>query len=371
MALVFDQEIVETLENRGSPAFVLPGSHSPRGKSEEVDIMSSKKIVIVVVLIGVWTVGTAFAQIHSQKQQVEKGEGILVFETVELHEGGPPAKLHIACQLDTVDKHPVILMLGSLNSSQLPGWSADLVSEGYMLVAFSVAHPPDPDVSRRPQWLFFDQRFAHSYALGGHRAPTDAARVIDYLISRGDVHPKKIGWMGSSSTGIPGLSVAVVEPRLAAIVAFVSTGAYREWFKTWFINDLWQGDTDELWPETEQLLEEYDPILKVQGMYPTATLMVSGGADKVVDPTSARAFYSAAQPYYEQNPERLRLVVYEGFGHNLPLDVVKMYTENWFRLYMHPQKECPSPSVAPEHLEESVVQTQINEADHKDVIGAQ
>ncbi|MBI3414961.1 MAG: prolyl oligopeptidase family serine peptidase, partial [Verrucomicrobia bacterium] len=253
------------------------------------------------------------------------------FETVMLTNGPAPTTLKLAYCPGVVSRHSVILMLGSLESARLPAWSTNLVNEGFMLAAFSVAYPPDPDPARRPQWLFFDQRFAHSYALGGARAPADAARVIDYLTTRADVNPEKIGWLGSSSTGIPGLAVATREPRLAAIVAFVSTGAYRHWLATWHTNGLWQGRTKELWPETEQLLREHDPILRADKLFPCAALLVSGGEDKVVDPATARAFVEAARPRYTNDPDRLRLVVYEGFGHNLPLDVVQMHAEHWFR----------------------------------------
>ena len=151
----------------------------------------------------------------------------------------------------------------------------------------------DPDFKRRPQWLYFDQRFAHSYVLGGHRAAKDAGVVIDYLVKRGDVPREKIGWLGSSSTGIPGLFVTTEGPRLAAIVAFVSTGACREWFDTWRPNGLWRGNTDGLWPETEKLLTEYDPILFATNAFPTAVLMINGGIDKIVDAKTARSFVDA------------------------------------------------------------------------------
>jgi dienelactone hydrolase len=292
----------------------------------------------------------------------------LTCETVTLS-GGDPATIQIAYCTNTVKRHPAILMLGSLKRDELPPWSTDLVREGYMLVAFSVAHPPDPDPARRSQWLFFDERFAHSYVLGGYNAPRDARRVIDYLVGRGDVDRDKIGWLGSSSTGIPALAVATQGPRLAAIVAFVSTGAYRQWFETWHTNGLWRGKTNGLWPETEALLK-YDPILHVDKMFPTAVLMVSGGHDKVVDPKTARAFMDAARPYYESDPNRLRLVIYEGFGHNLPADVVKMYAEHWFHLYMHPTQPPPPVPEKPRTLRESAKQTQINAAEHKDVAGA-
>lgn len=295
----------------------------------------------------------------------------VIRETVTLKEGGPPATLHLAYRKGVVKRHPVILMLGSLDPKQLPEWSTGLVDKGYMLVAFTVEHPSDPDPARRPQWLYFDQRFAHSYALGGLRAPGDTARVIAYLAKRGDVNPDKIGWMGSSSTGIPGLAVATQGPRLAAVVVFVSTGAYRQWFETWHTNKLWQGKTDDLWPETDALLKQYDPILHVDTLFPTALLMVSGGSDLVVDPKTAQAFVDTARPFYQDDPNRLRLVIYQGFGHNLPLDVVKMYAEHWFRLYMHPTQPPPPPPAKPKTPNDSAAQTQVNPTAHKDVVGAE
>jgi len=287
-----------------------------------------------------------------------------------LPNGDAPITLQLAYRPETVSHHPVILMLGSLPTNAVPDWSTNLVREGYMLAAFSAAHPPDPDPARRPQWLYFDQRFAHSYVLGAQRAIADSKVVVDYLVPRGDVAREKIGWLGSSSTGIPGLAVATQGPRLAAVVAFVSTGAYRQWFDTWQPNGLWRGQGYSLWPETAALLKEYDPILHVSNLFPTAVLMVSGGEDKVVDPKAARAFVEAARSFYKADPDRLRLAVYDGFGHNLPRDVVRMYAEHWFHLYMSPEGKPPRPAREAVNLEQSVVQSQINAADHRQIVGA-
>jgi len=291
------------------------------------------------------------------------------YDTIKL-DGDPPGTLQLAWRPSVLVRRPAILMPGTIKEGDPPSWSTGLIDEGYMLVAFRFDYPPDPDPSRRPQWLFFDERFAHGYVLGGQRAPRDAARLVDYLVSRGDVDPAKIGWLGSSSTGIPGLAAATGEKRLAAVVAFVSTGAYRQWLDTWHTHGLWRGKSDKLWPETEALLKKYDPILHVDKLFPTAILMVNGGEDKVVDPKTARAFAEAAKPFYQSDPYRLRLVVYEGFGHNLPTDVVKMYAENWFHLYMHPANPPPPSPVAPASLQESTRRTQINAAEHKDIVGA-
>lgn len=292
------------------------------------------------------------------------------FESVTLGEGGPTATLNLVWAPGAAARHPVILMLGALDSNAPPAWSTNLVQEGWMLCAFSVAHPPDPDPARRPQWLVFDERFAHSYPLAAQRAIADSRRVVAYLRTRADVNPDKLGWFGSSSTGIPGLALATQGPRLAAVVAFVSTGAYRAWLETWQPNGLWRGGTNGLWPETERLLATVDPVLHATNLWPTATLLVNGGDDKVVDIRSARAFVEAARPAFTNDPARLRLVNYESFAHNLPLDVVRDYAERWFRLYLHPVDPPPGPPAPIRSLAEAARQTQINAAPHASVVGA-
>ena len=289
-------------------------------------------------------------------------------ETVVL-EGTPKLTVDIAHLPGVVEKSPVILMPGAIDASALPEWSTGLLGDGYMLCAFRVEREPDPDPDRRPQWLFFDQRFAHQYARMGVETPLDAQRVVDHLATRADVAPDKLGWLGSSTTGIPGLAVATQGPRLAAVVAFVSTGAYRQWFATWRPNGLWQGDGGPLWPETEAVLD-HDPILHVANLYPTAVMLISGGDDKVVDPATTEEFVAAARPYYGADPERLQHVVYQGFGHNLPRDVIRLYAEFWFRSYMHPINAAPGSLDAVDSLEASVAATQVNAADHRDVVGA-
>ena len=301
---------------------------------------------------------------------IGKGKSDLIFETVHLPNGDAPITLNLAYRTNTIAHHPAILMLGSIVSNELPSWSTNLVNEGYLLAAFTADYPPDPDPRRRPQWLYFDQRFAHSYVLGGHRAAKDAGVVIDYLVKRGDVPRDKIGWLGSSSTGIPGLFVTTEGPRLAAIVAFVSTGACREWFDTWHFNGLWRGNADGLWPETEKLLAEYDPILFATNAFPTAVLMINGGTDKIVDAKTARSFVEAARPAYRSDPERLRFIVYEGFGHNLPADIVQTHAEQWFHLYMNPATAAPVTPAPPANLRQSVARSQINATDHRQIVGA-
>jgi len=70
------------------------------------------------------------------------------------------------------------------------------------------------------------------------------------------------------------------------------------------------------------------------------------------------------------DPARLRLVNYEGFGHNLPQDVVRDDAERWFRLYLHPVNPPPGPAAPIRSLAEAARQTQLNAASHASVVGA-
>lgn len=299
----------------------------------------------------------------------QSANGRIIYETERLSGGDVPIQVHILKSDAWKGPYAAILMVGSLKESDPPFWSTNLLREGFMLVAFTAEHAPDPDPARRPQWLNFDERFAHSYVEGGIRAARDSRVVIDFLVAKKRVLREKIGWMGSSSSGIPGLAVATQGPRLAAVVAFVSTGAYEEWLQSWHTHGLWRGKGPDLWPETRELLK-YDPIRHATNLFPTAVLMVSGGDDKIVDPRTAASFMKAARPAYQADPNRLRLVIYDGFGHNLPADLVQMHAEHWFRLYMHPKNPPPTPEGKPASLSESVKKTQINSADHKDLIKA-
>src|ERR1051325_3512994 len=61
-------------------------------------------------------------------------------ETMRLTESDPAITIQLNYVPGSVKKHPVILMLGSLKTNELPFWSTNLVREGYMLAAWSSAY---------------------------------------------------------------------------------------------------------------------------------------------------------------------------------------------------------------------------------------
>lgn len=70
------------------------------------------------------------------------------------------------------------------------------------------------------------------------------------------------------------------------------------------------------------------------------------------------------------DPDRLRLVVYDGMGHNLPRDVVRLYAEHWFGLYLSRSAVPASATVRSTTLSESTRQTALTPTPHENLIGA-
>jgi dienelactone hydrolase len=55
----------------------------------------------------------------------------------------------------------------------------------------------------------------------------DVMRLIDYLETRDDVDPKRIGLFGTSKGGIEGYLAAPVEPRIAVVVSCIGVESFR------------------------------------------------------------------------------------------------------------------------------------------------
>ena len=64
----------------------------------------------------------------------------------------------------------------------------------------------------------------------------DVMRLVDYLETRADVDPKRIGLMGISKGGTEAYLAAAVDPRIAAVVPIIGVQGFR-----WALdNDRWQ-----------------------------------------------------------------------------------------------------------------------------------
>jgi dienelactone hydrolase len=75
----------------------------------------------------------------------------------------------------------------------------------------------------------------------------DVMRLIDYLQTRGDVDPKRIGVMGISKGGTEAYLAAAADPRIVAVVPIIGVQSYR-----WALDhDQWRPRVNTFWPPTQ------------------------------------------------------------------------------------------------------------------------
>jgi len=100
----------------------------------------------------------------------------------------------------------------------------------------------------------------------------DVMRLVDYLQTRDDVDPKRIGLMGVSKGGIETYLTAAVDPRIAAALPFIGLESFRYALD----HELWQPRVDTFQKAIDQAAKE------------------SGGAK--IDAAFVRKFYDKVAP---------------------------------------------------------------------------
>ena len=232
-------------------------------------------------------------------------------------------------------RHPAILMsMGHWDSGKAAGQllSSNLARKGFVVLAY------DP-VGQGERQQAYDKRTGRSL-IGG---PTeqhfsngaaaillgqsvaryfihDGMRAIDYLVSRAEVDPERIGAMGCSGGGTQTTYIAALDPRVK--VAAVS--CYMNSFQTLFAGSI--GDSEQSVPGF--LAAGLDQTDYVELFAPKPWLITSTEED-FFTPAGAKQVFDEAQGWYKlfDASDRVKWVVGPG-GHGTPL-VVREAIYDW------------------------------------------
>lgn len=135
----------------------------------------------------------------------------------------------------------------------------------------------------------------------GAREQDDLISVVDYVASRGDVDPARIGALGFSMGGATTLMAAAREPRIRAIVADSAWSDVNHWLRpSWGDTFLHPRDTfTALSLKLAELrtgidLDSLRPAKSIARIGPRPVLLVHGSSDEVVPPTDAEENLAAA-----------------------------------------------------------------------------
>ena len=144
----------------------------------------------------------------------------------------------------------------------------------------------------------------------------DLRRAVDFIESREELDPERIGYFGISLGGIIGTIFCGVEERVRVPVIVLAGGQLNLMF-----------GKKALSGDTKNFLSIIDPIHYVANISPRPLLMINAEDDDVVPPITSRLLFKAAKQPKE-------IIWHPGKHHDLPID--KAYPEGiqWFDLYL-------------------------------------
>jgi dienelactone hydrolase len=236
---------------------------------------------------------------------------------------------------DRAGRHPAILMsMGHWDSGKAAGQliSTNLARKGFVVLAYDPVgqgerqQAYDARLGRSLIGGATEQHFSNGAAavlLGQSVARYfihDGMRAIDYLVSRPEVDPDRIGATGCSGGGTQTTYIAALDPR----VKVAAVACYMNSFRTLFAGSI--GDSEQSVPGF--LSAGLDQTDYVELFAPKPWLMTSTKGD-FFTPAGARQVFEEAQRWYKLYgaEERIKWIVGPG-GHGTPL-VVREAIYEW------------------------------------------
>ena len=160
----------------------------------------------------------------------------------------------------------------------------------------------------------------------------DVRRGLDYLDTRADIAPRRIGLVGLSLGAIIGTISTGVDPRIHAAVLVSGGGDWGLILQSLAQRDAFIGGrpmgglrgTD--WNLVRAFLTPEDPLTFAAHIAPRALLMESGGRDTIIVPAAARLLYDAAR---RPNNARVHLDLLPDSGHVPPPELIYPNIQRW------------------------------------------
>ncbi|MFN3690464.1 MAG: alpha/beta hydrolase family protein [Fimbriimonadales bacterium] len=150
----------------------------------------------------------------------------------------------------------------------------------------------------------------------------DLRRGVDYLQTRKEIDPGKIGYIGASMGGIIGAIFAGVDERVQAPVLLVAGGDWKILMEKSVLSvwrDAAKNDPQQM-EYALRVMDVVDPVHWVGRIAPRPVLFINGDADDVVPVESNKALHNAAR-------EPKKVVWYKGGHVPPPSDLLTVISE--------------------------------------------
>jgi dienelactone hydrolase len=180
-------------------------------------------------------------------------------------------------------KHPAVLLQygsgGTKKTDYIVRIGELFVRHGFVVLTIDAPERGEraPKVKRQRSWLDFDhaQKLFVQY-LG------DDSRAVDYLLTRPEVDPRRLGFVGISWGAITGITFVAHDPRVKAMASLVGGG------------DLLARVPLRLTKEAQETVRHLDPVNHVALIAPRPLLLINVTKDRLISRASAEALHKAA-----------------------------------------------------------------------------
>ena len=255
-------------------------------------------------------------------------------------------------------RRPAVIVLHGTGDSKegMLDWASELAMRGFLAVAI------DGRYHGERIKMGYDDAILRAYKTGKEHpflydTVWDVMRLIDYLETRDDVDPKRIGLIGISKGGMETYLAAAADPRIAVAVPCISVQSFR-----WALeNNAWQARVGTIQPAVEGAARSdratlnaqfvrtfYDRI--VPGIYsefdgpailpliaPRPLMVINGDSDSLTPlPGVTLAANSASEAYAKAGAkDKFVLRLQKNTGHSVNDDSLRAAID-WFVLWLKP-----------------------------------
>lgn len=168
----------------------------------------------------------------------------------------------------------------------------------------------------------------------------DLAVLLDRLAANARADVTRCGVTGVSMGAFSAYYAASNEPRIAAAAPIIGMPAFAERWEDVTLEastyDQWREQMDAARPATERhaaFMRSIDPAPRLAAFFPRPLFMLCGDLDTHQPKSYTLRLYRALLPVYADRPDRLKLKIYDGVGHELAPgmteDVAGWFASNW------------------------------------------
>jgi dienelactone hydrolase len=168
----------------------------------------------------------------------------------------------------------------------------------------------------------------------------ELARLLDSFAADERVDAARCGVTGVSMGAFSAYYAAATEPRVASIAPVVGMPAFAERWNDVTLEastyDQWRAPMDAARPATErhaEFMRGIDPFPHMAAFHPRPLFMLCGDLDTHQPKSYTLRLYRTLLPVYAAHPDRLKLKIYDGVGHELAPgmmeDVADWFGSNW------------------------------------------